>query len=74
MNNEDIRKYHYVLLYTENYVNIISEISALLIKNNLLSDNPSNFVKVSEKNAYYNDSNHNKITNRTIDKKITKKN
>ncbi|MEM4711267.1 MAG: hypothetical protein QXL18_04955 [Candidatus Woesearchaeota archaeon] len=58
VNNEDLRKYHYVLINTENYVNIISEIYDILLKNKILGNsslgnNPigENFFDTNKKNS-----------------------
>jgi len=39
LKNEDLQKYHYVMLNTENYVNIISELFEKLLTKRLIETN-----------------------------------
>jgi hypothetical protein len=45
--NDDLRKYHYVLINAENYVNIISEINDSLMTKRIIE---KNIEKTVEKN------------------------
>lgn len=48
LNNEDLRKYHFVLINTENYVNIISEVYDVLLRNRILGNNVLNNAFIDE--------------------------